>query len=238
METAHQIVARDEVPLTHLNGVAYADSRVIADQLDNEHRNVVDLLTNYQDEFEEFGQVRFETEAVRNSVGAVNQRRYALLNEDQCYLLLTYSRNSAKARQVKRGLVRAFKEVREGLLAQPQQSLSALDALEQMVTALRLQETRLHALEGGQSQLEQRFDDQPISAHADKERHIQTLIQQLAELNGGGTYNYRTAYGRFKAAFKLPGAFKTLKVSEYPAAVKLLTQWLEDARRDHGSLYN
>lgn len=32
--------------------------------------------------------------------------------------------------------------------------------------------------------------------------------------------------------------YSSLKVSEFPAAVAILTRWLEDARRDRGSLYN
>lgn len=38
--------------------------------------------------------------------------RFALLNEDQAYLLLTYSRNTARVRVLKVRLVKAFREAR------------------------------------------------------------------------------------------------------------------------------
>ena len=38
--------------------------------------------------------------------------KFALLNEDQAYLLLTYSRNTARVRELKVRLVKAFRDAR------------------------------------------------------------------------------------------------------------------------------
>ena len=226
MSAEYQIVARDEVPLTHLDGVPYADSRVIAVQLDNEHRNVMEMITNFQDEFEEFGIMRFETEEIS---GRGRPARYALLNEDQCYLLLTYSRNSEKARAVKRGLVRAFKQAREGVALSPaEQALKAAQALVSLEREVGMLRSQTH-------QLEHRLDDQPISAHSDKENHIYRLVHELGDALGGA-YHVGKSWNRFKAYFNL-NSYKSLTVRRYPEAVEVLTKWIAEAKGEHG-LFN
>lgn len=92
-----------------------ADSRWIAQQIGNEHRHLIRLITDYQADFEEFGVLRFENEKpLEGSLGG-RPSRFALLNEDQSYLLLTYVRNSPQARECKRALVKAFAKARQQL---------------------------------------------------------------------------------------------------------------------------
>lgn len=89
------------------------DSRLLAEQLGNKHQNVSELLSSYSDDFRELGILRFETGEV---CGRGQPERFALLNEDQAYLLLVYSRNSLNAprvRQLKIRLVKAFREARQ-----------------------------------------------------------------------------------------------------------------------------
>ena len=90
-------------------GVLVVDSRLIAQELGIKHKNFLATLNKYIYEIEEdWGQVTFETETVKNSVGASNCIKYALLNEQQATLLMTYSRNTIQVRQCKRQLVKAF----------------------------------------------------------------------------------------------------------------------------------
>ncbi len=85
------------------------DSRLLAEQLGVEHKATRQLILQYQADLEEFGKVPFEMEAS----GKTNQQqKFALLNEDQSYLLLTYSQNTEQARALKKRLVRAFGEQR------------------------------------------------------------------------------------------------------------------------------
>nr|WP_321300945.1 Rha family transcriptional regulator [Alcaligenes faecalis] len=86
------------------------DSRLLAEHLGNKHQNVRELLSNYSDDFRELGILRFETGEIR---GRGQPERFALLNEDQAYLLLAYSRNTPKVRQLKIRLVKAFREARQ-----------------------------------------------------------------------------------------------------------------------------
>ena len=65
-------------------------------------------MKNYKADFEQLGKVTFQTEALPSG----QLEKYALLNEDQAYLLLTYSRNSAKVRALKVKMVKAFAEAR------------------------------------------------------------------------------------------------------------------------------
>ena len=85
-----------------------ADTRLLAQHLGNQHKNVFELVKNYKADFEQLGKVTFQTEALPSG----QLEKFALLNEDQAYLLLTYSRNSAKVRALKVKMVKAFAEVR------------------------------------------------------------------------------------------------------------------------------
>lgn len=86
------------------------DSRLIAEQLGLQHESVLKLVSLYASDFEQFGKLRFQIGAS----GAGQKTKSALLNEDQCYLLLAFSRNTAKVRALKVNLVTAFREARSG----------------------------------------------------------------------------------------------------------------------------
>lgn len=85
------------------------DSRLIANHLGVQHESITRLLTTYKNDFKELGILRFQ---IGEITGRGQPGRYAMLNEDQAYLLLTYSRNTKKVRQLKLKLVLAFKEAR------------------------------------------------------------------------------------------------------------------------------
>ena len=87
------------------------DSRLLAKSLGTKHQSTFELLKEHRADFEELGKVRFETGASPGSKTGQTER-FALLNEDQSYLLLTYSRNTARTRQLKVKLVKAFGEAR------------------------------------------------------------------------------------------------------------------------------
>ncbi|WP_417219525.1 Rha family transcriptional regulator [Achromobacter spanius] len=103
------------ITLQVVRGEPVADTRVLADQLGLQHQNVFEMVKDYQSDFEQLGILRFETGEVKTAESrGAKHIRFALLNEDQTYLLLTFSRNTAKVRQLKVNLVRAFKQARIG----------------------------------------------------------------------------------------------------------------------------
>lgn len=109
------------------------DSRLLAQHLGNQHQHVRELLTGYADDFRELGILRFQTGEIR---GRGQPERYALLNEDQVYLLLTYSRNTKRVRQLKVQLVKAFREARQRLDIHSREYLPTYHALHDDIARL------------------------------------------------------------------------------------------------------
>ena len=94
--------------LTLVKNERRADTRLLAKHLGNQHKNVFELVKNYKADFEQLGKVTFQTEALPSG----QLEKFALLNEDQAYLLLTYSRNTTKVRALKVKMVKTFAEAR------------------------------------------------------------------------------------------------------------------------------
>lgn len=113
----------DLISLVVVDQEPRVDSRLIASQLGVKNINTRELIEQYLADFEEFGLTRFETEKIE---GRGRPEKFYLLNEDQSYLLLTYSQNTPQARDLKKRLVRSFGEHRRALTnPQPQPALPA-----------------------------------------------------------------------------------------------------------------
>lgn len=113
-----------------VEGEPRASSRRMAEALGVQHKSLMEMVTAYEADFAKLGRVAFETETLQTP-GGPQKSRTAYLNEDQCYLLLTYARNTLEARSLKLGLVQEFARLRRQAtpLALPQDYLSALKAL-------------------------------------------------------------------------------------------------------------
>jgi len=110
-------------------GEPRVDTRLLAEQLGLQHPSVYKLVNDYQDDFEAIGKVRFEI-----GPSAAGQKiRFALLNEDQAYLLLTYSRNTKKVRELKVKLVLAFREARQSKTQDTAEYLPTYHALHELI---------------------------------------------------------------------------------------------------------
>src|SRR5690554_5909065 len=97
------------------NGEPRIDTRVLAEQLELKHRSVFALLSRYKDDFKQLGLMRFQiAKPPKGTVGG-RPEKYTMLNEDQAYLLLTYSRNTDRVRSLKVKLVKAFSEARKAV---------------------------------------------------------------------------------------------------------------------------
>lgn len=89
------------------NGSAVTTSMAIADGVGYEHKSVIQLIRDNIADLQEFGTLAFE---MRKSGGRPTE--YALLNEQQATLLITYMRNNEIVRAFKKQLVKAFYEMR------------------------------------------------------------------------------------------------------------------------------
>lgn len=86
------------------------DTRILAGHLGTKHHSTFALLNKYLSDFKELGILRFQIEVFK---GRGRPEKYAMLNEDQAFLLLAYSRNTPRVRALKGLLVKAFSEARK-----------------------------------------------------------------------------------------------------------------------------
>ncbi|MEW8186330.1 MAG: Rha family transcriptional regulator [Candidatus Thiodiazotropha endolucinida] len=86
-------------------------SLAIAEGVGYGHATVIKLIKRRADKLEQFGEVRFEIQL--NPQGSPTQ--YALLNEPQATLLLTFMRNNPVVIRLKVRLVEEFYRMREQL---------------------------------------------------------------------------------------------------------------------------
>ncbi|WP_439854036.1 Rha family transcriptional regulator [Pseudomonas yamanorum] len=100
------------IPLTRVGEEPRVDSRQLAEQLGNQHKNALALIERYLAKFEEFGVVPFQTEKPLAGTAGGRPERLALLNEDQAFFLLSLSRNTARVVELKASLIMAFREAR------------------------------------------------------------------------------------------------------------------------------
>ena len=93
---------------------ARVDSRLLAESLKIQHKNVLALINSNKPEFKEFSRLAFETRKGEPlpQGGFAKSTRYALLTEDQSYFLLTLTRNNEHTKRLKVDLVKAFSRFR------------------------------------------------------------------------------------------------------------------------------
>ena len=101
---------RHLLQITH--GQATVSTLTIAEYADKNNKYLVRLINDNKSDFEEFGQLGFETQAIKNSKNKVNEVRYYNLNEQQYSLLMTYLRNNPKVKEFKKNMVKAFYAMR------------------------------------------------------------------------------------------------------------------------------
>lgn len=97
------------LPLVTKKSEARVDSRLIAQSLDTKHQSTFELVKRYQTDLEALGILPFQTGEIR---GRGQPEKFALLNEDQAFFLLTLSKNTKRVVELKLKLVKAFNEAR------------------------------------------------------------------------------------------------------------------------------
>lgn len=138
------------------DGSAVTTTLAIADGTENEHASVIKLVRTYEGDLAEFGLVRFEIQPRSVGQHGGGDSEYAVLNEQQSTLLLTYMRNSEVVRSFKKRLVKRFWEMAEQLRAQP---LSPAQMFLQSAQVMADIERRQIEQEQAVARIEQRIDD-------------------------------------------------------------------------------
>lgn len=93
------------------NNQLVTTSEIIAQSIEVQHRNTLDLIKRYTGELEQLGLLAFQTR-VKRSDGKGEKTTYALLNEQQATFLISLSRNTPKVVEFKLALTKAFFEAR------------------------------------------------------------------------------------------------------------------------------
>lgn len=110
------------------NGQALTTSAIVAAGVEVQHKNILAILRNYREDFEEFGVFAFETRKLDNPQGG-RPETFALLNEQQATLLVTYCKNTQVVRKFKVALVKAFFEMHERLGRNAPETIDAAQQL-------------------------------------------------------------------------------------------------------------
>lgn len=121
-----------ELTLTIAKNEPLVDTRLLAQHLGNKHQSLFELVKNYQADFEELGLLRFQT----GKANGGRPEKFALLNEGQSYLALSFSKNTAKVRQLKVKLVKAFLEAAKAVNLRQTEYLPAYHALHDQIKVL------------------------------------------------------------------------------------------------------
>lgn len=106
------VATATELALTTTTTEARIDSRTLARGLKNKHKAVLTLLDRYLATFKSHGQLTFKKEVGDRKQGGGMAERFALLNENQAYLLLNLSRNTEIVVALKSKLITAFSDAR------------------------------------------------------------------------------------------------------------------------------
>lgn len=131
--------------------------RVVAQNTNNNQKNINEMIRKYEADFMEFGQVPFKTEAVSETELKENPDRKAMktyyLNEPQATFLMTLLRNSPVVVDFKKKLVKAFFELRE-VKEVPNSAPQVLAILENMSKIMLVQSETIASLQKTVSSLE------------------------------------------------------------------------------------
>ena len=125
----------DDLVLTTTTTEARIDTRLLAGQLGNKHRHVIALLDKYHDLFKKHGHVTFKNADGDRRQGGGKAERYALLNEDQAYLLLSLSRNTETVVALKSKLITAFGNARRAADMRQREYLPSYHRLQDSIHA-------------------------------------------------------------------------------------------------------
>lgn len=191
----------EDISLRQVGDEYRVDSRALAQQLGNKHQSVRELLTNYADDFRELGLLRFQTGVID---GRGQPERYAMLNEDQAYLLLTYSRNTPRVRDLKVRLVKSFRAARQSQDIARTEYLPTYHALHDQIRTLEGESSArfLHMNMNRLINLTTGIKSGRRKAAGLPERSMLVTAQFLASQAIKGAVDRKTAYARAKVALE------------------------------------
>lgn len=187
------IIGKDEPRISSLE---------LAGRLGLQHESVFKLVNAYQADFEDLGKVRFQIGASAGSKTG-QKTKFALLNEDQCYLLLAYAKNTSKARALKLQLVKAFRDARRQLDIHKVEYLPTYHALHDGINALAVDSDNKHFVHSNFNKLINKTVGAESGQRAKlplPQRSMLIVAQSMAMNALQGCKDHHDGYARAKAA--------------------------------------
>lgn len=106
----------DLIRIERVNDCDVVDSRLIAMELEIQHKNFLTTVKKYKTEIEQdFGALAFQTDGLQ---GTASYAEYCYLNEEQATYVMTLSKNTDKVRYCKRKLVKSFAQAKKVIASQ------------------------------------------------------------------------------------------------------------------------
>ncbi len=115
--------------VTAVDGEPRASSEVIARGVKSQHASVIKLVRRHQASLEGFGTVRFEIRPRAKGAHGGGDVEFALLNEHQAALIISFMRNSPDVIDFKVRLIREFFRMRDELQHQGRTLWQQMQAL-------------------------------------------------------------------------------------------------------------
>jgi len=135
----------DLLPIEERFEMQVVSSVVLADRLDIQHKNVLELIKKHLPTIEKtFGRVTVETQPFETN-GGWQSRNLTYLTEDQAMFVCTLSRNTDKVVEVKAAIVKSFQAARRAILSfvMPQTFAEALQLAANQAKQLEEQQKQL-----------------------------------------------------------------------------------------------
>lgn len=126
-------------------GELRVSSLIIAGRTELQHKNVLELVRKNLSQLSAFGGVAFETRPFETA-GGTQMREYALLNEPQSTLLMTFMRNSPVVVAFKVELVKQFYRMRQALAAPKSLEQRSLELLGELTAEVQRQAAQITEL--------------------------------------------------------------------------------------------
>lgn len=204
--------------LTTTTAEPRVDTRLLARRLGNKHKAVLALLDRYLVAFKAHGQLTFKKEVGKRKQGGGNAERYALLNEDQAYFLLSLSRNTDTVVTLKSNLVKAFGNARRSADLRNTEYLPGYHELHDRLGTLAAGSSNAHRVHQNANKLLNKFSgiEPGQRASAGLRNQAMLIIGQLvaAKATQGAT-DHHDGYQRIKTSLQALGAVAQLEVASY-----------------------
>ena len=207
------ITTPDDFALTTTATEARIDSRLLAQGFGNKHKAAMALIERYSDRFKRLGILPFK-KAVINGRG--QPERYALLNEDQAYLLLSLSRNSDIVVNLKVKLVKAFGNARRAADLRQTEYLPGYHELHDTMHLLANGSPNERFFHANVNKLLNKFAgiEAGQRANAAVPHQAMLIVGQLVASNATlGATDHHDGYQRIKANLQALGTVAHLEIS-------------------------